>query len=356
MSTPEARDISNDGMYMRPSPIEVSIVIVNWNSVRYLRPCLESIYRHAAGIAFEIVVVDNASYDGSEEFLRTEFPAVQFIQSDKNLGFAAGNNLAFRHSRGDFVLFLNPDTEMIDEAVADMTAHLKSDPTAGAAGCRLLNSDRSTQWVYTQAFPTITNQVLGADLLQRMFPRSSLWGLRPMLDYKDHPVDAEVLAGSCLMVKRAVFEKVRGFDEDYYMYADDVDLCYKIRRAGLAVRYVGSSRIVHHGGASSAFRRENDFATVMQKESMYKFFRNTQGSAYARVYKVAMGGTATLRLALILGMMPLGGLVMDKNSLSGAARKWWSVLRWATGRERWAVTAGHHAPTANEAAAGHPAK
>jgi GT2 family glycosyltransferase len=177
-----------------------------------------------------------------------------------------------------------------------------------------------------------------------------------MLDYKDQPLDAEVLAGSCLMVRRAVFETVGGFDEAYYMYADDVDLCYKIRTAGLAVRYIGSRKIVHHGGTSSAFRRESDFATVMQKESLYKFFRNTQGDAYARLYRLAMAATATVRLMLIIGMMPLAGLVVNKSSLVGAGRKWWSVLRWSTGRERWAVTAGHHAPAANEAAAGHPAK
>jgi len=320
--------------------LDLSILIVNWNAVRYLRPCLTTIYDHVKGIDFEVVVVDNASHDGSAELVSKEFPQVKFVQSEKNLGFARGNNLAFQHSKGDFILLLNPDTEMLDDSVSTMLNHLKSDPTAGAVGCRLLNSDRTLQWKYIQAFPTILNQVLGADRLQRMFPRSRLWGLRPLFDYKDRPLEAEVLAGSCIMLSRAVFEEVGRFNDKYYMYGDDVDLCFKVRRAGYGVHYIGSKEIIHHGGTSSAFRRETHFATVMQKEALFKFFQETRGAEYAALYRVAMAGVALVRLGLIFCMAPFASLWMTRESLADGARKWWSVLRWAIGKEAWATTAG----------------
>jgi GT2 family glycosyltransferase len=210
----------------------------------------------------------------------------------------------------------------------------------GAVGCSLVNSDSTPQWQYTQAFPTILNQVLGADALQRAFPRSRLWGTKPALEYKDRPLEAEVLAGSCIMVRRTVFEQVGQFSDQYYMYGDDVDLCYKIREAGYSVQYIGSKKIVHHGGTSSAFRKENEFSTVMQKESLFKFFHKTRGGLYAAAYRIAMGAVAVVRLFVIALMMPVAALSVGRGSLSGAARKWWTVLRWAAGQEKWAARLG----------------
>lgn len=324
----------------RTGQVELSILIVNWNAVKYLRTCLTTIYEQVRGIEFEVILVDNASYDGSAELIRDEFLLVNFVQSEKNLGFARGNNLAFRHSKGEFIFLLNPDTELTDDAVITMIDYLKSDPSVGAVGCCLLNSDRTLQWKYLQAFPTVWNQMLTCDVLQRMFPRWSVWGIRPLFDYNGRPLDVDVLAGSCVMLKRSVFEQVGLLSEEYYMYGDDVDLCYKIWEAGYAVRYIGSKRIVHHGGTSAAFRQENHFSAVMQKESRLKFFLKTRGRAYASLYRSAMGVTALVRLVLILCMVPFATFWINRKGLAGAACKWWSVLRWAAGRENWVARRG----------------
>ena len=118
--------------------MDLSILIVNWNSAHYLRPCLSSVFRQTRGIEFEVIVLDNASYDGSAQILKDEFPSVIFIQSAENLGFTRGNNLAFRYSTGRNVLLLNPDTEILDGAVNKMLVSLESLPGAGAIGCQML--------------------------------------------------------------------------------------------------------------------------------------------------------------------------------------------------------------------------
>src|SRR5579884_3860551 len=120
---------------------ELSIIIVNWNSIQFLQVCLRSIYNHLRHIKFDVIVVDNASYDGSAEILRDHFPDVIFIQSNYNLGFSRANNLGYRHSSGNTLLFLNPDTELLDNGIETMYSHLHSRVDVGAVGCRLLNSD-----------------------------------------------------------------------------------------------------------------------------------------------------------------------------------------------------------------------
>ena len=327
-------------MTTEPAHFDLSIVIVNWNSVRHLRPCLTSIYRWIGEIGLEVVVIDNASYDGSADLVASEFPQARFVQSAENLGFARANNLAVAHSRGGALLFLNPDTELTDDAALIMLRHITANSRVGAVGCCVVNSDLTLQRTYTQAFPTVINQVLGADALQHLFPRSRLWGLRPMLDYTDRPMEVEVLSGSCIMMRRAVFEEVGRFSDQYYMYGDDVDLCYKVRHAGYSVQYIGSHRIVHHGGTSAAFRRENDFVTVMQKESIFRFLKVTKGSVYAASYRAAIAAAAMARVLLLLAIAPVAMAWMGREGLAGAGRKWWSVLRWAAGLEGWAARAG----------------
>src|SRR5947209_1130934 len=160
--------------------MDVSIIIVNWNSALYLRAALASIYREVKGIEFEVIVVDSASYDGSAQMVETEFPQTIYIQSPNNIGFARSNNLGFKRSTAKTLLFINPDTEIIGDAVQRMLAHLNSNPKIGAAGCRVLNTDRSLQTACVQALPTILNQVLDSKSLQDTFPKSRLWGAKAL--------------------------------------------------------------------------------------------------------------------------------------------------------------------------------
>src|ERR1700730_8165906 len=212
--------------------MEISIIFVNWNSLNYLRECIASIYEHTHGIAFEIIVVDNASPEGGVDALKEEFPDLVLIKSGENLGFAGANNLGFKQSKGKCVLFLNPDTRLLNPAINIMLQALHSLPGAGIVGCKLLNGDLPVQTSSIMKFPGILNQVLQSEVLRLRWPSFPLWNIGPLFSSNPEPVKVEAITGACMMMRRDVFEKVGMFSEEYFMYAEDVDLCWKITRAG----------------------------------------------------------------------------------------------------------------------------
>jgi GT2 family glycosyltransferase len=319
--------------------MDLSILIVNWKSASYLRACLASIYRTVSGIDFEVVVVDNASYDGCATLVETEFPQATFVQSENNLGFARANNLAFQYASGDVILLLNPDTELIDDSVTTMLAYLRSRPRVGAVGCCLLNSDLSLQ-VSIHPFPTIWNRLFAIGLL-----REKILGWRIAYAREERGAEAsalpvDILGGACIMVRRTVFETVGMFSDGFYMFGDDVDLCYKITKAGYPIHYIASRKIIHHGGASTAFREESHFSVVMQMQTMFKFFHDTRGPLYAALYRAVMATAALLRLLCLVCLIPFGSLLVNRDRLLAVGRRWSKVLGWAIGMERWAETTG----------------
>jgi GT2 family glycosyltransferase len=314
--------------------MDLSIIIINWNSADYLRKCLASIYAQTQGIEFEVVVVDSGSFDGSGELVGREFPQVRFVQSKDNLGFAKANNLAFQHTSGDYLLFLNPDTEVIGSAIADLLAQGRALPWAGAVGCKLLNTDRSVQTSCIQSFPTITNQVLDSEALRNVFPRSSLWGVASLYSAEDQPSEAEAISGACILMKREVFEDVGLFSTDYFMYAEDIDLCYKAWQKGYANYYVPKASIIHHGDGSVS-RAKTNFAAVMAVESISRFLKKHRGAVYAALYRGALLFAAAGRLALLTGKrLPRASACMHGDAASSYG-KWKAIFRWGAGRERW---------------------
>jgi GT2 family glycosyltransferase len=314
-------------------PPAISVVIVNWNSLAFLRNCLRSIYNVVKEISFEVIVVDNASYDGSAEMCNREFSDVVFVQSDQNLGFSKGNNKGVSVARADTLLFLNPDTELLDDALKQMYVHLHASSSLGAVGCRILNTDFSLQLAYIQAFPTIVNQTLGTDLLIRLFPKSSHWGFAAMLSGNENPVPVEVIAGSCIMVKREVFDKVGGFDEEFPMYAEDVALCYMIRKAGFEIEYRGVGSVVHHCGKSSSAAKENHFSALMQRQSMALFFRKTRGPLYVRLFNLTTAACALVRFACFPILYAVQKSVAKRSAVSLMCRRWWKLFKWSFGTE-----------------------
>ena len=312
--------------------MDLSIIIVNWNSREYLRRCIESIREQTRTTTYEIVVIDSASYDGCGEMLRERFPEVRFIQSDKNLGFARANNRAAGEATGTALLFLNPDTELVGAAIDVMHAHLTSLTAAGALGCKLLNSDRSIQSSCVQALPTILNKVLDSEFLRGAWPRSFLWGVAPLYsaDLTPSPVDA--ISGACVMVRRATFEQVGGFSEDYFMYAEDIDLSYKLLRAGHVNYYVPTATVIHYGGSSSQ-QAGSRFEAVMMPEATWRFLRKTRGRAYGTGYRAGMCLSAVVRLALLSASCVFGLAARRGASSKPSVNKWLAVLRWSMERE-----------------------
>ena len=317
--------------------IDLSIIIVNWNSVAYLDKCLESIFAKDRGISLEVIVVDNASYDGAANLLVEKYPRGIFVQSHENLGFARANNLGFAHSKGRNLLFLNPDTEIIGSALEIMLHQLGAIPDAGAVGGRLLNSDGSLQISCVQPFPTILNQIFDIEYLMIRFPRLPLWGIRSLFFYNGNPEPVEAVSGACIMVSRKIFEQVGQFSNDYFMYGEDLDLCYKIWAAGRKVYYVGDAALMHHGGGSTRQPKGNRFENVLRRESVYVLLKKTRGKGTAILYRIALGVASLWRLAILALASPFILISLGNRILLGLIKKWVNVLSWSLGIEKWST-------------------
>lgn len=312
----------------------LSIIIVNWNSTDYLRKCLASLYRQAIDLIDEVIVIDNASFDGCGAMLAQEFPQVRFIQSDENLGFANANNLGFTYSSGDVVLFLNPDTEIFDAALEKMYRYLTSNPLAGAVGCKLLNTDHSVQTASIQAFPTIVNQLLGIEYLRCRFPRLKLWGIASLYAHDGAPAEVDVISGACFMVKREIFRQAGMFSPEYFMYCEDVDLCYKINKLGFNIFCVTDAAILHHSGRSSVKKTDRFFQEIMIKESRMIFFRKSKGRCYSHLYRFLLSFASLIRLVLLFLLMLPRKALFNRNS-DDSIQKWRKTFRWSLGLEKW---------------------
>ena len=322
--------------------MNLSIIFVNWNSTGYLRECIASIYEFTHEISFEIIIVDNASTVRDFDLLAEYFPSVTIVKSLRNLGFARANNLGFRHSSGDCLLFLNPDTKLVAPAINVMLERLQSLPNAGVVGCKHLNPDLSLQTSCIQRFPTILNQLIDIEYFRLRSPNSRLWGIGPLFSNNPLPTQVEAISGACMMLKRGVFEKAGMFSEDYFMYAEDLDLCYKVVRSGFGNYYVGETSLIHYGGVSSGQHKVNQWATIMKFKAVQHFCVKTRGRMYGFMYKVAMGCNALGRLLLIALLLPFPGIWRHKRNLSATSSKWNAVLKWALGWDKGALEAAEN--------------
>ncbi|MGA9117270.1 MAG: glycosyltransferase, partial [Bacteroidota bacterium] len=232
--------------------MDVSVIIVNYNVRQFLEKALNSLHRALEGLEAEVLVVDNASDDGSVEMLREKFPRVTLIANSSNAGFARANNQALKRARGRHLLLLNPDTVVQEDTVRVMLEFFARHPDAGLAGCMVLNPDGSFQLACRRSFPSPWVAFTRIAGLSALFPRSRLFG-RYNLTYLDPGATYEVdaVSGSFMMISRSAYEKVGGLDETFFMYGEDLDWCYRIRQAGLKVYYVHATRIVHFKGEST---------------------------------------------------------------------------------------------------------
>lgn len=312
--------------------VELSIICVNWNSIGYLRKCLQTVFANEIGATFEVIVVDNASTAREDETLRTEFPSIKAIRSAENLGFARANNLAFKQSSGRYILFLNPDTEVLGSAIETLLKRIKEIANAGIVSPRLLHSDGSLEINCIQRFPRLFSQALNANAIRR---RWSV-GIDPALYDRRGPAEVEVVPGTCLMIRREAFEKAGFFNEEYFMYGEDLELCDQVRRMGLKTFYVGEAQVIHHGGGATRSRRGEAWAAVMQRKALLRFCRRTRGLLYTTLFRVVMAGTAMFRLLIMTVLLPFSS---KREMLAIALSKWSAILWFAIGFERHVTTA-----------------
>jgi hypothetical protein len=259
---------------------------------------------------------------------------VRVVKSDRNLGFAAANNVGFRYSTGRYILLLNPDTKLIGPALEIMLDRIKALPDAGIVGCKLLNTDLSVSTTSIQRFPTIVNQLLSVEWLRVRFPTCPLWDLGPLFSENGQPIKVDVIPGACMMLRRDVFERVGLLSEEYFMYAEDIDLNYKVRKIGMSSYYLEDAQIVHHGGRSTSRQKASQWSTVMTYRAMLKFYQKSRGRLYGAAYRLAMGASAVIRLVLLTMMLPFG----DRQGTRWAIAKWSTVLRWSIGIEHLGIS------------------
>lgn len=315
--------------------VDLSIIIVNWNSKDYLRKCIASILGETKGIEFEIIVIDAGSYDGCQQMLKEFNSQVKFIQSGENLGFARANNLAFKISSGKCILFLNPDTEFAGPSVNTLYEGLQALPQAGVVGGKLLNSDGTLQTSCIKAFPNLLNQFFGAEAFLKLFPRSRLWGMAPLFESHETPAEVDVVSGACMMMRRSVFEMVGMFNPMYFMYSEDVELCFKANKMGWKNYYLPRAVVVHHGGRCTSENKTSNFSSVMELESRWKFMVSTRSRWYGWSFRAGMVVISMLRIgvAAVLWVINIGN--RDARRWSAAIEKWWAKLRWTVGMEKW---------------------
>jgi GT2 family glycosyltransferase len=211
--------------------LDLSVVILNWNTCALLEKCLRSLVCPQRGIDVEIIVVDNASGDNSRDMVRREFPQVKLITNRKNVGFGAGNNVAVPQSSGRYVLFLNSDTVVMDGALAAMVRYADANPDIGVLGPKLLNGDGSLQYS-CRRYPNLATGFFRNTPLGRLFPNNR-FATDYLLQDWDHatPRDVDWVSGAALMMRRELIDQIGAFDEDYYMYCEDVDLCWRANHA-----------------------------------------------------------------------------------------------------------------------------
>ncbi len=315
--------------------MDLSIIIVNWNSKDFLRRCLDSIATEPHPFEWEVLVVDSGSRDGCDLMLKEEFPSVRFFQAE-NIGFARSNNLAFAQAKGEFVLFLNPDTEMAKGALDSMFSAIQRLPQAGVVGCKLLNTDGTIQSSCIKAFPSLLNQMLDTEFLQKLFPRAKLWGMAALHDAGESVAEVDVISGACMLLRRDIFKQLGMFTEAYFMYSEDVDLCFKSKAAGHKNYFVPKSVVVHHGGASSAQTTTSSFSSVLMLESRWRFFRRTRSEMYAWLYRIEMTLVCFSRIMLAVLSSPLGLIFNRFARWKQIIGKWYPRLRWTLGLEVWA--------------------
>ena len=258
--------------------MDLSVIVVNYNAREHLRECLSSVADHAGPIRYEQIVVDNASTDGSSEYLATNFPELHLLQNASNVGFGRACNQGFAVSRGNFLLLLNPDARIVSGLLSDALDYFRQHADVGILGGKVLNPDGSLQTACRRSIPTTRSAFFHLAGLSRMFPKHRKFGEYNLafLD-ADETADVGAVSGSFLMVRREVMESILGFDERFFMYGEDLDLCLRAARAGKRVVYWPRIAAVHSKGASVKSRR---FASWFHfYDAMWLFYKKHYGKA-----------------------------------------------------------------------------
>ncbi|KZK74458.1 MAG: glycosyl hydrolase [Pelodictyon luteolum] len=237
----------------------VSVIIVSFNTREILAECLMSLFRHAGEVPMEVFVVDNASKDGSPSMVRERFPAVRLIENSDNRGFAAANNQAYTLSQGDYVVLLNPDAYLQPESLANAVAFMDRTTGCGLSGGKII-SPKGTLEPSARRFPSIRSKLLTISGISGRHPRSPILNRHEFGGFNhDAPMEVDWVPGTFTIVRRSMLESIGFFDERFYLYYEETDLCRRAKNAGWSVYFIPDASVIHIGGACSKTRKEKTF-------------------------------------------------------------------------------------------------
>ena len=292
----------------------LSIIIVSWNTRQDLLRCLGSIWAHPPACSFEVVVFDNASKDGTPEAVAAEFPQVRLEVSPENLGFARANNGAASIAQGQFWLLLNPDTIVHPGALDALVRYLASQPRVAGVGPRLVNLDGSLQ-PSIERLPSLFREWWRLFHLDHLYPVSQ-YGQRVLTSHA--PQQVEVITGACLLLRADVVRAIGLFDEDYFVYSEEIDLCDRLGQAGWEVHWLPEAAVTHASGRSTSQVADQMFLELYRNK--IKFFRKRRSAFAGAVYKFILLQASLVRFALgqVAGALPIS----RRRALAEVARRY----------------------------------
>jgi GT2 family glycosyltransferase len=295
--------------------MDISVVIVGWNAKHYLELCLQSLVDALPHRSMEIIVLDNASSDGSSEMIQARFPQVRVLRSEENLGFSKGNNLAIRECKGHYIALVNPDVIVLPGCLDALADFLDRSPKVGNVGPRVFNPDMTMQST-CRRFPTLWNNFCSTTCLEKVFKDSRFFAGEHMFYFPhDRTLPVDVLVGCFSMIRRETFNDVGLLDENLFMYGDDVDWCRRAWKAGWQVVFFPGARAIHDRGKITASYPVR-FAVAQQRSILY-YWRKHHG----------FWGITGIRSLLLLhhlvryGFAAVAGLVRQTRNAKGDVRK-----------------------------------
>lgn len=248
--------------------IVLSIIIVNYNTNMFTKKCLASLESIRANIYCEIIVVDNASQDNPKQLIQNNFPHVRFIRNRKNLGFSKANNQGIRTSKGEYILLLNPDTIVRKQAILETLSYIDHNHKAGIVTCKIILPDRNLDEACHRGFPTVWNAFCQFAGISSIFPQSPFFnGYHLGYQHMDKIHQIDSCSGAYMLIRRSVGERIGWLDEDYFWYGEDIDFCYRVKKAGFTIVYYPSVSIMHHRGVSSGIKKHSERYSPASKET-----------------------------------------------------------------------------------------
>ncbi|MFA5147909.1 MAG: glycosyltransferase family 2 protein [Candidatus Omnitrophota bacterium] len=270
--------------------MDISIIIINWNSFKYIVKCLQSIYNAKSKVNYEIIVLDNNSSERDIEDLNKYFKDVRLILNNMNEGFAKGNNKASKYAKGKVLIFLNPDTLLKDNVLDGIFGIISDDNRIGIAGPKIINTDGTIQKEAARYLPTLFSMLCNILLLKRIFNNVNIF--TEYIKNYELPQEVEFISGACMAIRKSLFHELGGFSEDYFMYSEDDDICNRVIKAGMKNYYLASSSIIHIGSACSDKTYDAKLFECWFFKSRRTFFRKNGYFKYLSINVIYIIGGA----------------------------------------------------------------